>query len=261
MILNKTFSIVSTSSRTWVPTFLIMAGFVSWTIGIYDTFWPATLIWIAVVIRQTLAGTGSVSFCAYSIRSTWRWIAWLYWFFLNSYWNRWTQRKGITRKANFTCTHRRMRYNTAYGWSATHSNAWIFTFLINTSHIARTFGIGNAFGSAVRCWTYKSFKTRTRRYFTFRPTLWIGATRWRSARILWHSVTLWRLDNGLAANKRIASVARQTSTERTVINCGTLSISSTRSWTRINTFLIDAGQGSWAIWICCTFRSTCWWRS
>lgn len=70
MVAYTAFSIYATNSRTWVGTFLIDTWLVTGTVGINDTFRSTTTIRITKVALDTCTWTSTISFFAFSIRTT-----------------------------------------------------------------------------------------------------------------------------------------------------------------------------------------------
>ena len=84
MIDNFTFSISSTSSWAWISTFLLNAGFGERTFRAQQTLWPA-IWWSTKVSLQTWANWSWSFWPAFTVRSTWIWVAWVCWFWY--YWS------------------------------------------------------------------------------------------------------------------------------------------------------------------------------
>lgn len=70
MIYNSTLCIYTTQTRTWVNTFHVLTCFVRRTFRVGSTFRSACNIWIAKVLRNTLASSCSVSVRTNCIGST-----------------------------------------------------------------------------------------------------------------------------------------------------------------------------------------------
>lgn len=66
-----------TNAWARVDTFLSVARPVHRAIGVAETFWPAAVVRIAVVVGNTFADGVFVLDAATSIHSTRRWVAWV----------------------------------------------------------------------------------------------------------------------------------------------------------------------------------------
>lgn len=73
MIINITYSILSTCSRTRIYTFIFHTCIMSWTIGVQYTFWSTANVWISLVFIETRA----YAIITLSIWTTRRWITWV----------------------------------------------------------------------------------------------------------------------------------------------------------------------------------------
>lgn len=90
MVNYITTSTLSTGSRAWVYTALIITGSVPWTFSIHSAFRTAVGIRVSEVVCETCALT-SVTKC---IGTTWWWIAWIgHIWFLNCEWHKRTLSK------------------------------------------------------------------------------------------------------------------------------------------------------------------------
>lgn len=77
MVKHRTFCILSTASRTRVPTLHIHAGFIRWTILVNGALRLA--IWReAKIIRQTSTRRSAINITAYRVIATWTWYAWIF---------------------------------------------------------------------------------------------------------------------------------------------------------------------------------------
>lgn len=71
MINYLAISILSTSSRARILTFIIKASFIGSTVTVYDTLRSTTIIRIAKVSRQAIAGPSTILFLTNAIYSAW----------------------------------------------------------------------------------------------------------------------------------------------------------------------------------------------
>ena len=76
MINYLTICILPTSSWTWILTFIPHTCSVWWTVRIYNTFRPTTLIRVANILWQASTWTSTILLSANSICSTWWWRTW-----------------------------------------------------------------------------------------------------------------------------------------------------------------------------------------
>lgn len=133
------FRILPTYSRTRILTFISNTCFVRWTVGNECTFRSTAFIRISNIIWQTNTRTCTILFPALCInttrgRNTGRRSLhhWQFKFFL-------TMNEWITNKSNQTGTIGCVTDDFTLCICATYTNAWVFTLLINTSQIVRTF--------------------------------------------------------------------------------------------------------------------------
>jgi hypothetical protein len=76
----------TTCTRTWILTSVTNTGSIHWTVWTYKTFWPTTFIWVSVIFWYALTHSKRVLYTTTSIRSAWRWVAWISWW----WWWRWS---------------------------------------------------------------------------------------------------------------------------------------------------------------------------
>lgn len=72
MIGHTTLGIQATNTRTRIRAFLVDARSVARAITVDHALWATTAVRITEVLRQTSAGTGTVTFTALRVRATWR---------------------------------------------------------------------------------------------------------------------------------------------------------------------------------------------
>lgn len=178
MIDHFTYGIYSTSSWTWIKTFISNTSSISRTFRVKYALWPTAPIRISLIFWQTCTNT----IITLSVWTTRRWVAWICFLWLSSWnckrkeiwwnyikrnnnsrekpsqiltWSRlgYTIWKWITSKTFRTCTHRYMVDNIANSSNTTWTRARILTFLIYTCQIAGTFRVDSTFWPTVRWWT------------------------------------------------------------------------------------------------------------
>lgn len=253
---HLTFGVLSTCSRTRVLTLIADTSAVRWAIGIQQAFWTTSLIWITEIFGKTRAGTGSILFPTYRIRSTWTGRTRLLGTFhrivllwLNAL------REWITSIARSTNAYGSVIHCPTLGVMATGIGARILTFLSNTRQVIGTLRVTNAFGSTIWRCTNETGQTRTRWRIANCPAFCIRSAR---RRVTWVSRILlhWHLNYLLTPHERIASVSRWAAANWIVVDDSAFGTNTTSSRARISALLIDASLILGTIRIQDTLRST-----
>jgi len=163
MIYYLAISVLATGSWARILTSVQPTSPIRWTIGVNSAFRSTALVRITEVLRKALTSSSAILFSANGVRSTRARIARLNVLTRRFLLSNITLREWISLVALNAYTNGCMTYNTAFGVMAAGSWTWVATFLINTSQRGGTFGVANAFRSAI----------------------WWGADKFRQARAWW----------------------------------------------------------------------------
>lgn len=158
----------STCSRAGIFAFVSQTSSVIRTVGIYDTLGPAGLVWVAEITNiantSCCSASRNLTSCVCSTRS---WITWIF----CSLRCKMTCCKWISCETVFAGTHRAVQPYSAHCVYSTWSRTWVFTFVVDTCSVRRTFIT----------------------WGTFATTLWRNAfKRWLTWTCLWCAVS-WRI--------------------------------------------------------------------
>jgi len=98
--------------------------------------------------------------------------------------------KRIAGQLGGTRTNRIVIDYSTLGSDATRSRAGIYAFLIIASHVSKTVGANNAFGSTIRWYIQVSRETRADSLFFYLSALTIRSTGCRVTWVFWYYVCL-----------------------------------------------------------------------
>lgn len=148
MINDITNSSCTAYSRAGIFTFVSYAGFVKWTVSIYNTFRSAGLVWVTIIPRLTNTSSGAIdeNFTS-SIDTTGCAITRILRLLLDNLlaWCKW-----ISRESFFARTHYSMVSNCTYCIKSAWFGTRLYAFIICTCFTRWTIFIDRTFSFAIR---------------------------------------------------------------------------------------------------------------
>lgn len=149
MVYSLTYGTETTNIRTRINTFIVYTGLRSWTIWTNYTFWmTACSIWITKIAWNTFTDRNTALISTNCVDRAWWWIAWI---FCRIRWNvslfNDTLSECITGCTWWASANWNVIWYCTDCFDATYSNAWILTFVSDTSFAHWTIRIASTFWS------------------------------------------------------------------------------------------------------------------